>query len=191
MIGRPGSGKGTQAVRISQHFGIAHLSSGELLRREVERATTVGGEVGESLAHGDLVSDDVVMTVLRGPVEAANRAGGYVLDGYPRTLTQAETAAKEPEFAIELAVYLEVPRDVLTARTIARAHEQGRTDDTLDVLHHRLEVFDDATVPLLDYYAKRDALISLDGTRDVGEVEADVIAAISSFFPTFPAPIKD
>jgi adenylate kinase len=182
MIGRPGSGKGTQAVRISQHFGITHLSSGELLRREVERATAVGQDVDECLARGDLVPDHVVLSVLRGPVEAASQAGGYVLDGYPRTVTQAETAAKDTDFAIELAVYLEVPRDVLTARTIARAHEQGRTDDTLDVLHHRLEVFDDATMPLLDFYAKRDSLVTVDGTRDIGQVSADIVAAVSSFF---------
>src|SRR5215510_7124275 len=92
LIGRPGSGKGTQATVISEHFGIAHISSGDMLRHHVAKDTQLGRTVAGVMARGDLVPDAVVMDVLRRPVEAAARAGGYVLDGFPRTFAQAEAA---------------------------------------------------------------------------------------------------
>jgi adenylate kinase len=186
LIGRPGSGKGTQAEHVSQHFGIAHISSGELLRRHVDEGTAVGRAVAQSLARGDLVPDDIVMDVLRTPIERASRAGGYVLDGYPRTVAQAEAAylvTKPINASVQVALFLEVPREELVARTLARGRAAGRSDDTLDVVNHRLSLFDELTTPLLDYYARREILLTVDGTGAVRDVTAAVIAELEAVHP--------
>jgi adenylate kinase len=170
LIGAPGAGKGTQATLISERFGIAHISSGDLLRMHVQDNTTIGRAAKEYLARGDLVPDSIVMDMLRKPVVAANAAGGYVLDGFPRTVAQAEAAyetARGLGVAVEVAVYLEVPRAELTRRLLAR----GRgSDDTPDVIQRRLEVFEAMTLPMLDYYSRREELITVNGARPVSEV---------------------
>ena len=170
LIGAPGSGKGTQATAIADRFGITHISSGDLLRKHVTEETSIGRVAKQYLARGDLVPDAVVMDMLRKPVVAASASGGYVLDGFPRTVAQAEAAyetARGLGVAVEIAVYLEVPATELTRRLLAR----GRgTDDTPDVIAHRLEVFEAKTRPMLDYYADREELITVNGARPVKEV---------------------
>ena len=170
LIGAPGSGKGTQATLISERFGIAHISSGDLLRTHVEDNTTIGRAAKEYLARGDLVPDSIVMDMLRKPVVAASRAGGYVLDGFPRTVEQAKAAyetASELGVAVEVAVYLDVPTEELTRRLLARG--RGK-DDTPEVIEHRLQVFEAKTRPMLHYYAEREELITVNGARPVPEV---------------------
>jgi adenylate kinase len=187
LLGPPGSGKGTQAALIGDHYGIAHISSGELLRRQVDLDTPIGRAVRELLAKGDLVSDGIVMDLLRRPVEAASRQGGYVLDGFPRTVAQAEAAyliARELDAGVQVAVYLNVPRDVLVDRMMARGRAEGRSDDALEVINHRLEVFDELTTPLLDYYAHREVLVTLDGTVPVDEVTKAAVAELDRLRPT-------
>ena len=170
LIGAPGAGKGTQAKLIAERFHIAHISSGDLLRTHVEENTTIGRAAREFLAKGDLVPDSIVMDMLRKPVVAASEAGGYVLDGFPRTVEQAKAAyetAQELGVAVEVAIYLEVPTDELTRRLLARG--RGK-DDTPEVIEHRLEVFEAMTRPMLDYYAEREELITVNGARPVPEV---------------------
>jgi adenylate kinase len=170
LIGAPGAGKGTQAEMIAERFGIAHISSGDLLRKHVTENTTIGRAAKEYLARGDLVPDSIVLDMLRKPVVAASEAGGYVLDGFPRTVEQARVAyeaAQELGVAVEVAVYLEVPAPELTRRLLARG--RGK-DDTPDVIAHRLEVFEARTRPMLDYYAQRAELITVNGARPAPEV---------------------
>ena len=170
LIGAPGAGKGTQAKLIAERFHIAHISSGDLLRMHVEENTTIGRAAREFLAKGDLVPDSIVMDMLRKPVVAASEAGGYVLDGFPRTVEQAKAAyetAQELGVAVEVAIYLEVPTEELTRRLLARG--RGK-DDTPEVIEHRLEVFEAMTRPMLDYYAEREELITVNGARPVREV---------------------
>ena len=170
LIGAPGAGKGTQAELIAERFHIAHISSGDLLRMHVQQNTTIGRSAREYLAKGDLVPDAVVMDMLRKPVVAASQSGGYVLDGFPRTVDQAKTAyetAQELGVAVEVAVYLEVPTAELTRRLLARG--RGK-DDTPEVIEHRLTVFEAKTRPMLDYYAEREELITVNGARPVREV---------------------
>jgi adenylate kinase len=170
LIGAPGSGKGTQATAIAERFGITHISSGDLLRKHVTEETSIGRAAKEYLTRGDLVPDAIVRDMLRKPVVAASASGGYVLDGFPRTVAQAESVyetARDLGVAVEVAVYLEVPAAELTRRLLAR----GRgTDDTPDVIAHRLEVFEAKTRPMLDYYADREELITVNGARPVSEV---------------------
>jgi len=181
LIGPPGSGKGTQATRLAAHYGLTHISSGDLLRRLVAEDTGTGRAIAGYLERGDLVPDGVVMDVLRKPVEAATRTGGYILDGFPRTVEQAEAAylvAKPLGADVRIAVYLEVPRDELMRRLLARGPRTGRVDDTAEVVAHRLDVFDTATTPLLEYYNRRETLLCVDGSQAVEEVTRAAIALI-------------
>lgn len=170
LIGAPGAGKGTQAVRIAEHFGLTHISSGDLLRKHMAEGTAIGRAVREYVQRGDLVPDGIVMDMLRKPVVAATDSGGYVLDGFPRTVSQAEAAyqtARGLGVAVQLAVHIDVPREELVRRLLAR----GRgTDDTEEVISHRLAVYDEKTLPMLDYYAEREWLVVVNGARPVNEV---------------------
>lgn len=170
LIGAPGSGKGTQAQLIAARFGITHISSGDLLRHHVTEGTTIGRAAKEYLTRGDLVPDAVVMDMLRKPTIAASESGGYVLDGFPRTVDQAKAAyetARGLGVAVEVAVYLEVPAAELVRRLTARGRGQ---DDTPDVIEHRLQVFEEKTRPMLEYYARREELLTVNGARPVNEV---------------------
>src|SRR5664280_3908871 len=123
MIGAPGAGKGTQAERSATHFGLTHISSGDLFRQHVARKTAIGRVAKAYLQRGDLVPDAVVMDMLYKPVTKANQGAGYVLDGFPRTVEQAEAAysvAKDLGVAVQAAVHLEVPTDDLVERLVAR-----------------------------------------------------------------------
>ncbi|MDQ1641001.1 MAG: adenylate kinase [Actinomycetota bacterium] len=178
LIGAPGSGKGTQAERLADHFGLTHISSGDLLRRHVEEGSKLGQAVQRYVSRGDLVPDTLVMDALRKPVVAASESGGYILDGFPRTVEQAELAratAKELGVDAQVAVHLDVPREELIRRLLAR----GRgSDDTEDVINHRLEVYDQHTVPMLDYYAQRAELVRVDGSRSPDEVTKELITEL-------------
>jgi adenylate kinase len=170
LIGAPGSGKGTQATRLAEHFGLTHISSGDLLRQHVTEETPLGREVQQYVSRGDLVPDTLLMDVLRKPVVAASNSGGYILDGFPRTVEQAQIAyavAKDLGVEAQVAVHLDVPRHELVRRLLAR----GRgSDDTEEVIEHRLEVYMEHTVPMLDYYELREELVRVDGGRTPDEV---------------------
>lgn len=170
LIGAPGSGKGTQAVRLAERLGLTHISSGDLLRQHVADETTLGKEVKEYVTRGDLVPDELVLDMLRKPIVAANKSGGYVLDGFPRTVEQAEMAyetAKELGVAVQVAIFLDVERPELIRRLLAR--KRG-SDDTQEVIEHRLEVYEEKTRPMIAYYAKREQLITVNGARPADEV---------------------
>lgn len=182
LVAPPGAGKGTQAARLSAHYGIAHLSSGDLLRKEVAADSRIGREAADYLRRGDLVPDALVIEMVALPVFEAARDGGYVLDGFPRTLLQAEEAyrlAQQVE-GVELnaVVHLEVSPEELRRRLAGRARREGRADDTEAVIAHRLEVFDSETQPLLGFYAERGIVLDIDGEQPVDEVFADITAAL-------------
>lgn len=181
LIGAPGAGKGTQATRIAEHFGLVHLSSGDLLREHVAQETAIGLTAQAYMARGDLVPSSVVLDMLRKPVVAAAAAGGYVLDGFPRTVEQAQQGygvAKDLGVSVQVAVHLEVPRDALIERIVERGRTSGRADDTREVVARRLDVYDEHTLPLLDYYAQRERLLTVDGDRPVAEVTWSVIVQL-------------
>jgi adenylate kinase len=181
LIGAPGAGKGTQAVRIATHFGLTHISSGDLLRRHVAEDTAIGRAAKEYMHRGDLVPDRLVLDMLRKPVVEAAAAGGYVLDGFPRTVEQAEAAyevAKGLGVAVQLAVQLEVDPLTLVERVLERAVQGNRADDTRAVIEHRIEVYEERTKPLLDYYREREKLITVNGDRPVDEVTWSVVVQL-------------
>jgi adenylate kinase len=186
LIGAPGAGKGTQAELLARRFGIAHISSGDLLRQHVRDRTDLGRTVRSYLNRGDLVPDGLVMTMLRGPVLAA--ASGYVLDGFPRTVEQAKAsyAVVQPLGAeVQAAIHLDVPREELIRRLLAR----GRgSEDAEAVIEHRLEVYQAMTVPLLDYYAGREWMFTVDGARPADAVHEDIAGRIEKLAAVIPKP---
>lgn len=176
LIGAPGAGKGTQAQLLAARFGIAHISSGDLLRQHVRDQTSLGQTVQSYLDRGDLVPDGLVMTMLVEPVLAAAR--GYVLDGFPRTVEQARAsyAVVQPLGAeVQAAIHLDVPREELIRRLLAR----GRgSEDAEAVIDHRLRMYQEKTVPLLDYYASREWIFTVDGARPAETVHEDIAGRI-------------
>jgi adenylate kinase len=178
FVGAPGAGKGTQAARVARHFGLTHISSGDLLRRHVTEGTTIGRQVKEYIDRGDLVPDAIIMDMLYKPVVAASAAGGYILDGFPRTVDQAEAAyavAGELGVQVQLAVHIEVHRDELLRRLTTRG--RGAEDD-VTVAKHRLEVYYDKTYPLVPYYAERERLVEVNGGRPVEEVSWSIVVQL-------------
>ena len=178
LIGAPGAGKGTQAGLLAERFGIAHISSGDLLRQHVKDRTSIGQTIKTYVDAGDLVPDAVVMDMLRKPVVTAAESGGYVLDGFPRTVDQAKAAfevARELGVQVQAAVHLDVPDEELIRRLLAR----GRgSDDTEEVIAHRLQVYREKTIPLLEYYAGREWMFIVDGTCPPGQVHQDIVTRL-------------
>jgi adenylate kinase len=178
LIGAPGAGKGTQAELLAKRFHITHISSGDVLRQHVRDQTSIGQTIKAYVDAGDLVPDSVVMDMLRKPVIAAAQSGGYVLDGFPRTVDQAKAAfeiAHPLGVEVQAAVHLEVPNEELIRRLLAR----GRgSDDTEEVIAHRLQVYRENTIPLLEYYAGREWMFAVDGTRAPGQVHEEIVARL-------------
>jgi adenylate kinase len=177
LIAAPGGGKGTQGERLAVHYGIQHISSGDLLRAEVEAGTPVGREIAAYQQRGDLVPDQIVIDALIPVVVAAAARGGYILDGFPRTIQQATAAAEigvRLDVVLDAAVYLHVPEPVLVRRLLARA----RPDDTIDVIRHRLQVFAETTGPLVAYYQKRGILLEVDADKPPDSITTDIEARL-------------
>ena len=179
MLSPPGAGKGTHSRWLTQHTGAAHISSGDILRAEIEGGSDLGRQVAAYTKRGDLVPDELIFRILAPAVVAAARhTGGYVLDGFPRTMPQALRAA---QFGADLAltsnavIYLTAPEEELVSRLLERAEREGRVDDTLDVIQHRLAVFARETAPLVDYYRSRGILLELNTNRPEAEVQADLL----------------
>ena len=181
LVAAPGAGKGTQATRIAARYGITHISSGDLLRRHVERGSAIGRQVKQIVQRGDLVPDEIVISVLSEPVLEAAASGGYVLDGFPRTAHQAEVAyelAAPLNVEVKVTVVLEVPRDELLRRLLHRAQVDNRADDNEAVIRHRLDVYSETADALLDYYEQRGILRRIDGLGTVDEVSRRIWAAL-------------
>jgi len=177
MVAAPGGGKGTQGERLAADYGIQHVSSGEVLRAEAQAGTPVGREVAAYQRRGDLVPDEIVFDLLTPVVAAAAAQGGYILDGFPRTVPQALEAAdigRRLDLTLDAAVYLNVPDPVLLQRLLARA----RADDTAEVIKHRLHVFAETSGPLIDYYRDRGILLEVDGDQPPDSITADIKARL-------------
>jgi adenylate kinase len=184
LVAYPGAGKGTQATKLASHYGIAHLSSGELLRAEVAHDTKVGRVAADYLSRGDLVPDELIFELLSAPLSEAVRNGGYVLDGFPRTLRQAEMAysmAKGIEgVELQAVIHLRVGRDELRTRLRARAGREGRTDDDETRIAHRFDVFETETEPLLGFYERRGILIDINGEGSVDVVFGEIVSSVDN-----------
>jgi adenylate kinase len=182
LLAPPGAGKGTQGERLAAWSGVRHIAAGDLLRAQARAEDRLGREIAAYQARGDLVPDQVVIEVLTPVVVEAAAHGGYILDGFPRTLPQALAAAEIAArlgVTLDAAVYLYAPVEVLTRRLLDRASQGGRTDDRADVIRHRLEVFTKITGPLVPYYSQRGILVAVNADQPPDAVTADIQAGLS------------
>ena len=177
ILGPQGAGKGTQAKRIADEYGIAHVATGDMFRSAISNGSELGKEVAPILAAGRLVPDELTIALIRERLGQDDAAGGFVLDGFPRNPAQAEALdAMLHELGRDLDVILElqVPEDVLRERMAKRAHREGRVDDTPEVIDRRLAIYRAETEPLLESYRATGNLVGIHGDRPVDEVFAEI-----------------
>ncbi len=202
LLGPPGAGKGTQAKRIARETGLVHLSSGDILRDEVSRATDLGRTASGFMERGELVPDGLIIDMIRGRIESAGE--GFLLDGFPRTVEQAEALGGIAP--IDVVVNIELPREAVVRRLTARRVCEGcgkiynllydppadettcptcggrllqRDDDKRDVIENRYDVYERSTAPLIGYYRDRGLLHDVDGTRSSDEVLSEIVAVLA------------
>ncbi len=181
LLGPPGSGKGTQATRLKEKLGIAHISTGDLLRAEVAAGSDLGKQAKAVMDAGNLVSDEILLGMLRSRLKQDDVTKGFILDGYPRNLVQAEAldgVLAEIGQPLDAVVQLDVPTELLVQRIAGRAAEQGRADDNPESVRQRLQVYNDQTAPVVDFYAGRGTLARVDGVGELDEVEGRITAAL-------------
>lgn len=184
LLGPPGSGKGTQAARLVERFGIAHLSTGDMLRAAVAARTPVGLKAAEIMERGDLVPDEVVIGVIADRIDQPDCANGFILDGFPRTVAQAEGLTKLLEdkgLGLDAVIELTVDENALLARIENRARETGgaRADDNPETVKRRLEVYRSQTAPVSDYYRKAGSLRTVDGMQSIDAVTEQILAELA------------
>jgi adenylate kinase len=181
LLGPQGAGKGTQAKRISAEYGIPHIASGEILRAEMDAGTELGKRVKDVYDRGDLVSDDLMIELIRNRLEQPDTESGFVLDGFPRTTVQAE--ALDSMFNdigrnFSVAFALQIPDEVAFDRLRRRAEVEGRADDTDEAIQRRLDNYHRETEPLIEYYRTRGNLVPIHGNRSENEVFAEIQRAL-------------
>lgn len=179
FLGAPGSGKGTQAQILAARLAVPAVSTGDMLRGAVAAGSPLGGRVAGIMASGGLVDDDTMADVVRGRLAQTDALSGFILDGYPRTLPQAETLRgilEDQNDALSAVVLIEVDDEKLVERALSR----GRADDQVEVIRERLRLYREQTVPLIGYYQRLGLLREIDGNSSVDAVTAALLQAISS-----------
>lgn len=184
LVAPPGAGKGTQGALIATHFGIPHIATGDLLREHVARGTELGRAVRDRLGRGELVPDDIVLKMVAAAfAEAKAGDGGYVLDGMPRNMPQARALyeiGRGLEMTANVALHLKADDEELIRRLLARAALEGRSDDTEPVIRRRLALYHEVTHPIVDWYASRGILVSVDAVRPVERVARQILTALEA-----------
>ncbi len=181
MLGPPGAGKGTQAALVSAAHGVPAISTGDIFRANIKNETPLGLQVREITASGGYVPDEVTNAIVRDRLAEADAARGFLLDGYPRTTGQVEALdamLAESGAALDAVVELTVDTDEVVQRLLARAVEQGRADDTEDVIRERMRIYAEETAPLAAVYRERGLLTQVDGMGTVDEVTARIEGAL-------------
>ena len=173
IMGAPGSGKGTQAALIVKELDLDHISTGDLLRGAVAAGTELGMRAKEVMDRGELVSDEIVLGLLEERLGGGDVSGGFILDGYPRNLAQAEALDELLErigLPVEEALQIDVDEEQVVARIAKRAELEGRSDDTEETVRKRLKVYGEQTAPVVDYYAQKGILSRVLGDGSIEEV---------------------
>lgn len=181
LFGPPGAGKGTQAVAIAEEFELAHIATGDIFREHVGNETELGRRAKEYMDRGDLVPDEIVIDMVDDRIGQDDAVNGFLLDGFPRTVAQAEALDRVLErdgHRIDGVVRLVVDDEELVARLLKRAEEQGRSDDTRGVIENRLAVYREQTEPLAAWYEERGIMRDVDGEGDIAEVRRRVLDAV-------------
>lgn len=182
IVGAPGAGKGTQAGSLAQAFGVPAISTGDIFRANIKNETELGKQVKAITEQGQLVPDELTNELIRDRLSQDDVARGFLLDGYPRTLGQVDfltdlLAASDQK--LDAVVELVTDEDAVVQRLLKRAEEQGRVDDTEEVIRHRQQVYRDQTAPVIDAYAQRGALVRVDGMGTVEEVARRILDGLA------------
>lgn len=178
LFGPPGSGKGTQSEFIIEKFSLIHLSTGDILRNEINNRTELGLKAKEIMDRGELVSDQIVIDMIGNKIEANKSSKGFIFDGFPRTVSQAEALDKllqEYEEEVNLMVALEVEDDELITRLLKRGKDNGRSDDNLDTIRKRINVYNEQTSPVIDYYKSKGKFRSVNGVGSLNEISSRIV----------------
>ncbi|KRC49273.1 adenylate kinase [Leifsonia sp. Root227] len=182
IVGPPGAGKGTQASRITTAYGIPDISTGDIFRANIKNETPLGLQVKAIVDAGDYVPDSLTNELVTNRIAEDDAAGGFLLDGYPRTLDQVayldELLEKNGQ-KLDAVIQLVADQDEIVARLTKRAQEQGRADDSEEAIRHRQEVYVRETSPLIDVYRQRGLLVEVDGLGDMDEVAARITSALA------------
>ncbi len=183
LIGPPGAGKGTQAARLAESYGIPAISTGDIFRFNVKNETELGKLAKSFMDRGEYVPDSVTNDLVRDRLNMDDAAAGFLLDGYPRTADQVselDSILDEHDTSLDAVILLTADTDEIVRRLLNRAIEQGRTDDTEDVIRRRLEVYEAETAPLTSVYASRGLVIMVDGLGAIDEVTGRIVEALDA-----------
>jgi adenylate kinase len=183
IFGPPGSGKGTQSVRIAEKYKLVHISTGDIFRREIKNQTPLGIKVQRIIENGELVPDELLVDILRSALQQAGSPAGFVFDGFPRTIRQAEDLDRllmETGNKVSLVLALDVDEEEVVTRLLKRAQLEGRKDDTEDVIRNRMNVYHAQTTPLMEYYNKQGKFISIHGVGTIDDIFAAICKIIDS-----------
>ncbi|MGN6219628.1 MAG: adenylate kinase [Microbacterium sp.] len=183
IVGPQGSGKGTQGIRIAEAFGIPAISTGDVFRGAVAAGSELGQQVKAIIEAGDLVPDELTSAVVRERLSEGDAAGGFLLDGYPRNVAQVmhlDEFLEGRDEELDAVILLDVPRDESISRIARRAAEQGRSDDTEEVIANRLAIYERETAPILGVYEARDIVDRIDGVGTLDEITDRIIAALEA-----------
>jgi len=182
LIGPPGAGKGTQATQLAEAFGIPAISTGDIFRYNVTNDTELGLKVKAFMDAGEYVPDSLTNAIVADRLAETDAGGGFLLDGYPRTTDQVQELDRLLQAsgtALDVVVLITADTDEVVARLLKRAEEQGRADDTAEVIRHRLSVYEEQTAPLIDVYSARDLVVTIDGLGSVQDVTDRILGALS------------
>ena len=183
LIGAPGAGKGTQAEKLAEAFQIPAISTGDIFRHNVKNETELGKQAKAFMDRGEYVPDTLTNALVRDRLSHADAIEGFLLDGYPRTADQVvelDDILGEQGNKLDVVVQLTADTDEVVRRLLNRALEQGRADDTEDVIRRRLEVYEEQTAPLTETYAARDLVVMIDGLGEVAEVTGRILDALAA-----------
>jgi len=186
LFGPPGSGKGTQSSRIAEKYNLVHTSTGDIFRKEIRNGSPLGLKVQSIIEKGELVPDDLLVDILRSALNRAEGIDGFVLDGFPRTIRQAkdlDMLLAEKNESVSLVLALDVDEEEIVTRLLKRAQQEGRKDDTEEVIRNRMKVYHSQTHPLMEYYNKQGKFISIHGVGSIDDIFADICKVIDLHKP--------
>lgn len=180
IIGPPGAGKGTQAARIAERYGVPAISTGDIFRANIKGQTELGQRVQAIIEAGELVPDSLTNEIVRDRLHQEDASGGFLLDGYPRNVEQVHALDEMIEGdALDAVVLLEADTDEVVARLLKRAEIEGRADDTEEVIRHRQDVYSEQTAPLVELFTEREKLVRVDGLGGIDEVAERISVALT------------
>lgn len=181
LFGPPGSGKGTQSEKVIEKYGLIHISTGDLLREQVCAQTELGKQAKVIMDKGELVSDSIVIGMIRNKIEEHKDGAGFIFDGFPRTVDQARELRKaltDYDERVCVMISLEVPREELVERLLKRGKDTGRSDDNLETINNRIDVYNRQTIPVTYYYDKMHKHAPVEGTGSVDEIFERIVDVI-------------